>query len=77
MLRARYSAMALGYAFYLKASSHPDNPALKGSDTDPSTGVKRHCTFEVRKREGKWGRVMQKGGSWRAVVLRSATEITS
>ncbi|KAI8468742.1 MAG: hypothetical protein J3K34DRAFT_459747 [Monoraphidium minutum] len=46
VLRARYSAMALGYAFYLKDSSHPDNPALKGSDTDPATGVTKHCTYE-------------------------------
>jgi len=28
--------------------SHPDNPALKGSDSDPASGVTRHCTYEVR-----------------------------
>lgn len=48
VLRARYAAMCNGNAWYLKDSSHPLNPALKGSDSDPSRtgGVVKHTTYE-------------------------------
>jgi hypothetical protein len=31
---------------FLRATSHPDNPALKGSSTTLEDGTVKNCTFE-------------------------------
>lgn len=31
---------------FLRRTSHPDNPALKGSTTAPDAGVQKQCSYE-------------------------------
>eukprot|EP00775_Hariotina_reticulata_P012708 gene12708-12838_t len=46
LVRARYSAFVKREFKFLRATSHPDNPALKGSTTAPDVEVQKHCTYE-------------------------------
>jgi SEC-C motif-containing protein len=46
LIRARYSAFVKRDFKFLRDTSHPDNPALKGSTTAPDVEVQKHCTYE-------------------------------
>jgi SEC-C motif-containing protein len=46
LIAARYSAFVKKDFKFLRRSSHPDNPALKGSSTADDAGVQRNCSFE-------------------------------
>ncbi|KAF6260258.1 hypothetical protein COO60DRAFT_906930 [Scenedesmus sp. NREL 46B-D3] len=46
LIAARYSAFVKKDFKFLRRSSHPDNPALKGSSTADDAGVQRQCSFE-------------------------------
>lgn len=46
LVAARYSAFVKKDFKFLQRSSHPDNPALKGSSTAEDAEVQRNCSFE-------------------------------
>ncbi|WIA23957.1 hypothetical protein OEZ86_007215 [Tetradesmus obliquus] len=46
LVAARYSAFVKKDFKFLRRSSHPDNPALKGSSTAEDAEVQRNCSFE-------------------------------
>jgi uncharacterized protein YchJ len=46
LVRARYCAFVKRDAKFLRATSHPDNPALAGSSTTLPDGSVKQCSYE-------------------------------
>lgn len=46
LVKARYSACVKRDAKFLRSTSHPDNPALKGSSATLADGTTKQCSYE-------------------------------